>query len=48
MVASVILSSRSGRFGAADTGSVPPPLEPGGEPAGRQPEHGGGHAHHHH
>ena len=48
MVASVILSSRSGRFGAADTGAVPPPLEPGGEPAGRQPEQGGGHAHHHH
>ena len=48
MVASVILSSRSGRFGAADAGAVPPPLNPGGEPAGRQPEQGGGHAHHHH
>jgi len=49
MVASVILSSRSGRFGAADEGSVPPPLEPGGEPAGRRPDdEGGGHAHHHH
>ena len=48
MVASVILSSRSGRFGTADTGSVPPPLDPGGEPAGRQPEQHSGHAHHHH
>src|SRR5699024_10627637 len=35
MVGSVILSSRSGRFGAADSGSQPPPLVPGGEPAGR-------------
>ena len=48
MVASVILSSRSGRFGPADEGSVPPPLEPGGQPAGRLPEEGGGHGHHHH
>lgn len=48
MVASVILSSRGGRFGPADAGSMPPALEPGGEPAGRQPEQGGGHAHHHH
>ncbi|MES1933993.1 NADH-quinone oxidoreductase subunit J [Salinisphaera shabanensis T35B1] len=48
MVGSVILSSRSGRFGAADAGSQPPPLAPGGEPAGRVPEAGGGHHHHHH
>lgn len=45
MIGSVILSSRGGRFGAADEGSVPPPLEPGGEPAGRVPEKGGGHHH---
>jgi len=48
MVGSVILSSRSGRFGAADAGSKPPPLVPGGEPAGRVPEEGGGHHHHDH
>lgn len=35
MIGAVILSSRSGRFGSADQGSVPPPLEPGGEPAGK-------------
>jgi NADH:ubiquinone oxidoreductase subunit 6 (subunit J) len=38
MVGAVILSSRSGRFGAADEGSAPPTLEPGGRPAGRVPE----------
>ena len=48
MIGSVILSSRSGRFGLADQGSRPPGLEPDGEPAGRQPEQGGGHHHHHH
>lgn len=47
MVASVILSSRSGRFGPADEGSVPPGLDPGGTPAGRLPEDDGG-GHHHH
>ena len=46
MVAAVILSSRSGRFGMADEGSRPPGLEPDGVPAGRQPEGGGGHHHH--
>jgi NADH:ubiquinone oxidoreductase subunit 6 (subunit J) len=50
MVGSVILSSRQGRFGAGDEGSVPPPLEPGGEPAGRRPpqDDGGHHGHHGH
>lgn len=49
MIAAVILSSRRGRFGAADEGAVPPGLEPGGAPAGRRPESGGdGHQHHHH
>lgn len=49
MVGTVILSSRAGRFGAADAGSVPPGLDPGGEPAGRKPEEdeSGGHHHHH-
>ncbi len=47
MVGAVILSSRRGRFGPADDGSRPPGLEPGGPPAGRQPEGGGGHHHHH-
>ena len=38
MVSTVALSARSGRFGAADRMSQPPPLEPGGEPAGRRPK----------
>jgi NADH:ubiquinone oxidoreductase subunit 6 (subunit J) len=42
MVGAVILSSRAGRYGPADEGARPPGLEPGGEPAGRQPEAGGG------
>jgi NADH-quinone oxidoreductase subunit J len=46
MIGTVILSSRAGRFGPADAESMPPPLEPGGEPAGRMPKqkqkgHGG-------
>ncbi|MBN1238115.1 MAG: NADH-quinone oxidoreductase subunit J [Gammaproteobacteria bacterium] len=51
MIGAVILSSRSGRYGPSDHGSVPPGLEPGGEPAGRRPKSeqrdhsdGGGHA----
>ena len=55
MIGSVVLSSRSGRYGASDEGSVPPGLEPGGAPAGRRPEpddaghdHGGHHGHHGH
>ena len=47
MVGSVILSSRSGRFGPADEGSLPPPLVPGGVPAGRMPSENGGEHHHH-
>ncbi|MGR3496612.1 NADH-quinone oxidoreductase subunit J family protein [Citreimonas sp.] len=47
MVGAVILSSRQGRFGSADQGSRPPGLTEGGEPAGRRPEGGGGHGHHH-
>lgn len=43
MIGTVILSSRSGRFGKADDGSLPPGLEPGGCPAGRVPEKTGGH-----
>ena len=46
MVGSVILSSRSGRFGPADEGSVPPPLEPGGVPAGRVPSDNADEHHH--
>lgn len=38
MVAAVVLSSRSGRYGPADAGSAPPSLAPGGPPAGRTPE----------
>lgn len=47
MVGAVILSSRRGRYGDAAEGSMPPPLVPGGEPAGRRPEKGGGHHEHH-
>ncbi len=47
MIGAVILSSRGGRFGAADEGSLPPPLSAGGRPAGLMPEkkkgHGMGH-----
>lgn len=38
MIGAVILSSRSGRFGPSDHGSVPPSLSIGGEPAGIKPE----------
>jgi NADH-quinone oxidoreductase subunit J len=38
MVGAVVLSSRGGRFGLADAGAEPPPLYPGGRPAGRVPE----------
>ena len=48
MVGAVILSSRQGRYGAADEGSRPPGLTRGGAPAGRQPEKkGGGNQHGH-
>lgn len=47
MIGAVVLSARSGRYGASDAGSVPPGLAPGGEPAGRKPEDGAGHHHHH-
>ncbi len=40
MVGAVILSSRSGRYGPADDGALPPPLTPGGRPAGGLPEDG--------
>lgn len=43
MIGTVILSSRNGRFGAADEGSVPPGLEPGGAPAGPAPAAKSGH-----
>jgi NADH-quinone oxidoreductase subunit J len=41
MVSAVALACRSGRFGPADEGAEPPPLAPGGRPAGdpgEQPE----------
>lgn len=44
MVGAVVLSSRQGRYGAADEGARPPGLTEGGAHAGRQPESGG---HHH-
>lgn len=47
MAGAVILSSRRGRYGYADKGSRPPGLTPGGAPAGRVPEAGGGHHHGH-
>ena len=47
MIGSVVLSSRSGRFGAADEASRPPGLAPGGEPAGQRPDKDSGHGHGH-
>lgn len=47
MIGSVILSSRSGRFGPADAASRPPGLSAGGEPAGVIPETKTGHGMHH-
>ncbi len=38
MIATVVLSARSGRFGPSDEGSRPPGLVPGGAPAGRIPD----------
>ncbi len=38
MIATVVLSARSGRFGPSDEGSHPPGLKPGGAPAGRIPD----------
>ncbi|MEP1591373.1 NADH-quinone oxidoreductase subunit J [Sulfitobacter sp.] len=46
MLGAVILSSRRGRFGVSDAGAVPPGLHPGGTPAGRKVEEGGGHGGH--
>jgi NADH:ubiquinone oxidoreductase subunit 6 (subunit J) len=43
MIGSVILSSRSGRFGPADAGSRPPGLREGGPPAGSVPDEKKGH-----
>lgn len=47
MVAAIVLSSRSGRYGDATAGAVPPGLTAGGSPAGRVPDEGGGHHAHH-
>ncbi|MEA3250949.1 MAG: NADH-quinone oxidoreductase subunit J [Pseudomonadota bacterium] len=49
MIGVVVLSSHRGRFGAANQGSLPPGLEPGGEPAGPQQDSGetAGHQHCH-
>ena len=47
MVGSVVLSSRGGRFGDADEGSVPPGLQPEGKPAGEPEEEEEGGDHHH-
>lgn len=50
MIGVVVLSSRRGRYGTADEGSMPPGLVPGGDPAGQpeEDEEEGGHEHHHH
>ncbi|MFW3613693.1 NADH-quinone oxidoreductase subunit J family protein [Billgrantia antri] len=49
MVGVVVLSSRRGRYGRADEGSMPPGLMPGGEPAGQpSEEEEGEHTHHNH
>ena len=52
MIGAVVLSSRRGRYGPADEGSVPPALDPDDpdqRPAEPQPaDDSGGHGHHHH
>ncbi|MDW5378564.1 NADH-quinone oxidoreductase subunit J [Halomonas sp. HP20-15] len=48
MLGVVVLSSHRGRFGAANEGSLPPGLEPGGAPAGPQSDSGESDGHHHH
>ncbi|EPC00210.1 hypothetical protein L861_06875 [Litchfieldella anticariensis FP35 = DSM 16096] len=49
MIGVVVLSSHRGRYGAANEGSLPPGLAPGGDPAGKPKEdQDGGHEHHHH
>lgn len=50
MIGVVVLSSPQGRFGSARHGSMPPGLDPGGDPAGMpdEDEEGGGHHHGHH
>ncbi|HSH47568.1 MAG TPA: NADH-quinone oxidoreductase subunit J [Halomonas sp.] len=50
MIGVVVLSGQRGRFGSAQEGSMPPGLEPGGDPAGmpqEDDEAGGGHHHCH-
>lgn len=50
MIGVVVLSSHRGRYGAAQEGSMPPGLVPGGDPAGmpkEDEEEGGGHHHCH-
>ncbi|WNK20847.1 NADH-quinone oxidoreductase subunit J [Halomonas piscis] len=49
MIGVVVLSSQRGRFGSAEQGSMPPGLEPGGDPAGMpdEDEQAGGHHHCH-
>lgn len=51
MIGTVVLSSRRGRQGLADEGSMPPGLQPGGEPAGKpkdDEENNSEHKRHHH
>ncbi|MAM59978.1 MAG: NADH dehydrogenase subunit [Maritimibacter sp.] len=50
MIGVVAMTSHRGRFGEANEGSVPPGLEPGGDPAGKPQENDQkqqGHHHHH-
>ncbi|MBB3231404.1 NADH-quinone oxidoreductase subunit J family protein [Halomonas stenophila] len=50
MIGVVVLSSQRGRYGNAGEGSMPPGLDPGGEPAGmpeKDDEDDGGHHHCH-
>ncbi|MFC3285012.1 NADH-quinone oxidoreductase subunit J family protein [Litchfieldella rifensis] len=48
MIGVVVLSGHRGRYGAAEHGSVPPGLTPGGDPAGQPQEEDEGDAHEHH
>ncbi|WP_048308197.1 NADH-quinone oxidoreductase subunit J [Halomonas sp. PR-M31] len=47
MIGVVVLSSHRGRYGAAEEGSMPPGLVPGGDPAGMPEEEDEGGGHHH-
>lgn len=48
MIGVVVMTSHRGRYGDANEGSMPPGLEPGGDPAGKPEEDDQQQGHHHH